>query len=273
VCFSSFFLKRAKSGENAADLKLLLAPGSSLGGARPKASVIDKDKTLAIAKFPRKDDEYNSVLWEAVALTLAKKAKINTPVWRVETILKKAVLIIKRFDREKENRIPFLSAMSMLQAKDNEQRSYLEIAYAITEHGSYPKQDLEELYRRMIFNILISNTDDHLRNHGFLYENKNGWKLSPVYDINPTPHEIKAHILSTSIDFNSNHASIETALSVIDEFRLSKKKAILIIKEVATAVSSWRKIAKRFKLTEKEIVLMASAFEHSEMKKEKNYDR
>jgi serine/threonine-protein kinase HipA len=197
-----------ESNENEQELKLLLAPGSSLGGARPKASIIDKDESLAIAKFPKKDDESNAVLWEAVTLSLAKEAKINTPIWRIETILDKAVLIIKRFDRENKIRIPFLSAMSMLQAKDNEQRSYLEIAYSLSEHGSCPDEDIKELYRRIIFNILVSNTDDHLRNHGFLYEGQKGWRLSPVYDINPTPIQINARLLSTNIDFDSNQASL-----------------------------------------------------------------
>ena len=249
------------------DLKLLLTPGSSLGGARPKASIIDNDKTLAIAKFPKKDDEYNNVLWEAVALSLAKKAKINTSIWRIEAVMNKPVLVIKRFDRYRENRIPFISAMSMLQAKDNEQHSYIEIAYSLAEYGACPEEDMRELFRRIIFNILISNTDDHLRNHGFLYESKKGWKLSPVYDINPVPSHIKEHILSTNIDFNSNYASIHTALSIIEEFRLKKQEAITIIKEVASAVLEWKHTAKQLKISEKEIEYMSSAFEHDQLRK------
>jgi len=157
---------------------------------------------MTYAKFPKKDDEVNAVIWEAAALSLAKDAKINTPVWRVETILNKQVLIIKRFDRENKNRIPFLSAMSMLQAKDNEQRSYLEIVYSLAEYGASPDEDIKELYRRSIFNVLISNTDDHLRNHEFIYENQEGWRLSHVYDINPPPIQIKSifyPLLLTSI--------------------------------------------------------------------------
>lgn len=125
---------------------------------------------LAIAKFPRKDDEYNIVLWEAVALDLAKSAGINVPDWRIEKILRKPVLIIKRFDRNNDERIPFLSAMSMLGAKDNEEHSYLEIAYAIIQNGASPNHDLTELWRRIVFSVMIANTDDHLRNHGFIYE-------------------------------------------------------------------------------------------------------
>ena len=156
--------------ESADDLKLLLAPGSSLGGARPKASVHDRDGTLAIAKFPRKDDEFNIVVWEAVALTLARNAGIKVPLWRLENILEKPVLIIKRFDRSNNGRIPFLSAMSMLDAQDNEQHSYLEIAYALAQNGAAPVDDMEELWRRIVFTVMISNTDNHLRNHGFVYE-------------------------------------------------------------------------------------------------------
>jgi serine/threonine-protein kinase HipA len=144
------------------DLKLLLAPGSSLGGARPKASVYDKDGSFLIAKFPRSEDEINVVLWEALALALAKKAGINVTKWRVENIAGKDVLLVKRFDRyAKGKRLPFLSAMSMLGAKDNESHSYLEIADAIRQFGAKPIEDLHELWRRIVFNILIANTDDH----------------------------------------------------------------------------------------------------------------
>jgi serine/threonine-protein kinase HipA len=192
------FLEEDESPE---DLKLLLAPGSSLGGARPKASVRDLDGSLAIAKFPRRDDEYNIVVWEAVALSLAKLAGIKVPDWRLETILNKPVLITKRFDRSTNGRIPFLSAMSMLGARDNEEHSYLEIAYAIVQNGASTNKDLAELWRRIVFSIMISNTDDHLRNHGFIYERNHGWRLSPVYDINPTPIEIKPRVLTTAIDY------------------------------------------------------------------------
>jgi serine/threonine-protein kinase HipA len=250
--------------ETAEDLKILLAPGSSLGGARPKASVRDKDGHLAIAKFPKKDDEFNIVVWEAVTLSLAEMAGVSVAQWRLEQILDKPVLIIRRFDREARTRVPFLSAMSMLGAKDNEQHSYLEMAYALAQHGSAPNQDMEELWRRIIFTVLVSNTDDHLRNHGFLYKRHKGWQLSPAYDINPTPIEIKPRILSTAIDFDNPSASIDTALSVIDEFRIKKNHANEIIQEVSAAVNQWRKIAVRYGLEKKEIERMASAFEHEE---------
>jgi serine/threonine-protein kinase HipA len=185
----------------------------------------------------------------------------------LDTILDKPVLLLRRFDRQAGQRIPFLSAMSMLGAKDNDPHSYLEIAYAITQHGASPNSDLEELWRRIIFTVLISNTDDHLRNHGFLYERHKGWRLSPAYDVNPAPVEIKARMLSTSIDYDDPTASIDLALSVIDEFRIKKARAIEIIKEVALAVSEWRSVATQFGLIKREIDRMASAFEHEDLKK------
>ena len=123
------------------------------------------------------------------------------PEWRLETILDKPVLVIKRFDRNAEKRVPFLSAMSMLEARDHEQHSYLEIAYALAQHGASPEQDMAELWRRIVFTVMIANTDDHLRNHGFIYERHKGWRLSPAYDMNPTPIEIRPRILTTAIDF------------------------------------------------------------------------
>lgn len=246
--------------ESTEDLKLLLAPGSSLGGARPKASIRDFDGSLAIAKFQRSDDEFNIVVWEAITLTLAENAGIRVPKHRLETILEKPVLIIKRFDRDDGNRIPFLSAMSMLGAHDNEPHSYLEMAYALAQHGSSPEQDMQELWRRIVFTIMVSNTDDHMRNHGFIYERYKGWRLSPAYDINPTPLEIAPPIFKTYIDFNDNSASLETAMRVAKEFRLKKDEALFIIKEVTSSVKQWRQVAARFGLSKQECDRMSSAF-------------
>lgn len=248
--------------ESAEDLRLLLAPGSSLGGARPKASVRDDEGHLAIAKFPRKDDENNTVVWEAVALELAGKAGVIIPSWKLLNIAEKAVLLLRRFDREGKIRIPFLSAMSMLQAKDNDSHSYLEIADALSQYGAEPSKDLTQLWRRIVFSILISNTDDHLRNHGFLYERHKGWRLSPAYDMNPTPVEIKPRVLTTTIDFDNGTASLDLALSVSEYFRLTSEEGKAIIKEVGTAVSQWRIIAEGRGLSKREIDRMASAFDH-----------
>jgi serine/threonine-protein kinase HipA len=248
------------------DLRLLFAPGSSLGGARPKASVRDKDGHLAIAKFPRRDDEINTVLWESVALALAKKAGIPVPAARVETIAKKPVLLLRRFDRVGKQRIPFLSAMSMLGAKDNEPHSYLEIVDALRRHGAAPKADMEALWRRIVFSVLISNTDDHLRNHGFLYEGSDGWRLSPAYDLNPVPTDIKPRILTTAINEDDNTASLALAMSVAQYFELDTAKAREITMQVGKVVSKWRAESARQRIDKNEIDRMASAFEHEDLK-------
>ncbi len=248
------------------DLRLLFAPGSSLGGARPKASVRDKDGHLAIAKFPRKDDEINTVVWEAVALALAQKAGIPVPTARVETVANKPVLLLRRFDRDGKRRIPFLSAMSMLGAKDNETHSYLEIVDALRQHGAAPKADMEALWRRIVFNILISNTDDHLRNHGFLYEGSDGWRLSPAYDLNPVPTDIKPRILTTAINEDDGTASLALAMSVAKYFELDTAKAREMAKQVGKAVSKWRNEAAQHGIGKNEIDRMASAFEHGDLK-------
>lgn len=248
------------------DLRLLLAPGSSLGGARPKASVRDRDGHLAIAKFPHKDDEINTVLWEAVALRLAAKAGIPVPEWRVERVMDKPVLLLRRFDRIHGQRIPFLSAMSMLGASDNESRSYLEFVDALRRYGASPKLDMHELWRRIVFNVLISNTDDHLRNHAFLYTGPDGWRLAPAYDLNPVPTDIKPRILTTAIDLDDGSASLNLAMSVVGYFELDEGKARVIAAEVGKAVTTWREEAARLGLSQAEIDRMASAFEHEDLK-------
>lgn len=248
------------------DLRLLLAPGSSLGGARPKASVRDTHGHLAIAKFPRNDDEYNTVAWEAVALALAAKSGIAVPSMDLLRVAKKSVLLVCRFDRDGTVRIPFLSAMSMLGAKDNEMRSYLEMVDALRQHGAAPKADIESLWRRLVFNILISNTDDHLRNHGFLYQGQDGWRLSPAYDLNPTPVDVKQRVLSTAINEDDATASLPLAMDVAGYFELDAKRAKAIALEVGKAVSKWRTEATGRGLSRTEVERMASAFEHEDQK-------
>lgn len=247
------------------DLRLLLAPGSSLGGARPKASVRDRDGKLAIAKFPKSDDEFDQVRWEAVALTLASRAGIPVPEFRLADVADRPVLILQRFDRQGETRIPFLSALSMLGAKDRETHSYLEFADVLRQHGASPKADMRQLWRRIVFSVLISNTDDHLRNHGFLYEGPGGWRLAPAYDLNPVPIEIKPRILTTAIDLEDQTASLALALSVADYFELSEDEARKIAAEVGQIVSGWRKTAADLGIGKAEVDRMASAFEHADL--------
>lgn len=247
------------------DLRLLLAPGSSLGGARPKASVADKDGALSIAKFPQADDRTKVPVWEALALELANIAGIHTPAFRLETIAKKPVLILRRFDRDGERRIPYLSAMSMLGANDGDVRSYMEVADALRQYGSKPAEDRAQLWRRIVFNILISNTDDHLRNHGFVYGDK-GWRLAPAFDLNPVPVTVKAREHSLAINEADTTASLETALAVANYFGVKKQDARTIAKEVGAAVQTWRKLAKSHSLTSNDVDEMATAFEHEDLK-------
>jgi serine/threonine-protein kinase HipA len=247
------------------DLRLLLAPGSSLGGARPKASVRDKDNQLLVAKFPHVNDEINIVLWEAVALRVAEKAGIPVPYWRLENIAGKPVLLLRRFDRDDSVRIPFLSAMSMLGANDNEVRSYLEFVDVLRRYGAAPKEDMHRLWRRIVFNVLISNTDDHLRNHGFLYAGSDGWRLAPAYDLNPVPIDIKPRVLATAINADENTASLELALEVAEYFKLENKQARVIAFEVGKAVSTWRQEAARLGVSAVKIDRMATAFEHIDL--------
>lgn len=252
--------KIIESSEKESDLQLLLAPGSSLGGARPKASVLDKNGDLCIAKFPKKDDFTNNVLWEGVALTLAKQCGLNVQEWSIQKAGKKNVILLKRFDRKGNIRIPFLSAMSMLNAVDNDSQihSYLDIADAIRQYGSNPGVDLIELWKRMVFSILISNTDDHLRNHGFLYTGANGWKLSPLYDVNPSPDN--KNVLSTYITQTDNAQDIDLALSVCEYFDLDINSAKQITNDLKSVIKNWQNVAKQLGLNKSEIDKMGSAF-------------
>jgi serine/threonine-protein kinase HipA len=250
------------------DITLLLAPGSSLGGARPKASVIDdRGSRLSIAKFPKADDPFPVIRWEAAALALAAKAGIPTPEWRIEPVARREVLLLRRFDREADRRVPFLSAMSMLDAQDNDQRSYMEIADALRQYGSRPEEDCTQLWRRVVLNILISNSDDHLRNHGFLYDKAGGWRLSPAYDLNPVPTDIKPRILTTAIDEADGTASLDLAYAVAGHFGLKPEAARTIAGEVGAVIKGWRDVANGLGLSANDMERMASAFEHKDLAK------
>ena len=248
------------SVEKNTDLQLLLAPGSSLGGARPKASIIDKEGNLCIAKFPKKDDYSNNVLWEGVALTLAQNCRLKVQKWNLHKAGNKDIIVLKRFDRKGTQRIPFLSAMSMLNAIDNDSQthSYMDIADAIRQFGATPKEDLLELWKRIVFSILISNTDDHLRNHGFLYINEGGWKLSPLYDVSPSYDNKR--VLSTYITQYDNSQTLELALEICEYFDIKLENAKNIINDMAKEVSNWHYIAKKLGLSKSEIDKMECAF-------------
>jgi len=246
-------------------LNLLTAPGSSLGGARPKASVLDTEGHLWIAKFPSINDSVDVGAWEMVVHELATKAQIHVP----EAMLlnfsgKQNTFLSKRFDRTSENdRIHFASAMTLLGCKDGDDyqngKSYLDIAGFIFQHGEkdYIQTDLEELWRRIVFNISVRNTDDHLRNHGFLL-GKNGWRLAPAYDVNPVSTGTG---LTLNISDEDNSLNLDLALEVAEYFRIEKNRATQIIHQIQTVVSSWRMLASKYGLSRREQELMASAFE------------
>ena len=248
--------------DNAA--RLLLAPGSSLGGARAKASVRDRDGALAIAKFPERKDALDAVRWEGVMLTLAERAGITVPKARIEMVGDTPVLLVQRFDREGNIRVPFLSAMSLLDAGDGESRSYVEIVDALRRVASRASEDGPQLWRRLAFNILASNFDDHLRNHAVIYDGM-GWRLSPAYDLNPVPQSVKDRLLTTAINIDEDTtASIDLAIHASDEFLLSRDEAKVIAGEVAKSIAPWRDDAARVGIRAGEIERVESAFEHAD---------
>jgi serine/threonine-protein kinase HipA len=244
-----------------ADLQRLIRVGSSLGGARPKAHVLDLNGRIAIAKFPSADsDSWNVMAWEKVALDLAAAAGVEVPTSRLLSLAGRNVLVVDRFDRTATGeRIGYASAMTMLEASDGEQRSYLEIAEVIETSSATVSEDLAQLWRRIVFSVLISNTDDHLRNHGFLHQWADVWRLSPAFDLNPNP-EPGPKFLSTSIDGGDDAASIASALGVADYFGLTPARSREVLAEVAAAVAEWRTVAAGHQLSPSEIRRMEPAF-------------
>jgi serine/threonine-protein kinase HipA len=242
-------------------LAILMAPGSSLGGARPKANILDNDKSLWIAKFPAKNDTTDKAAWEYLAYQLALKAGIKMSECKIQKVTGNYnTFFTKRFDRENGERIHFASAMTMtgnneVKIRDH-QASYLELAEFIQNHGSNVESNLEQLWRRMVFNIAISNTDDHLRNHGFIIKNK-GWELSPAYDLNPS---IDKEGLALNIDMDNNALDYDLAKTVGIYFRLDENQMNSILDEVFAAVTSWKQLAIKIGISNKEIQLMQKAF-------------
>jgi serine/threonine-protein kinase HipA len=248
--------------ESEEELATLLRGGSSLGGARPKAHVLDDSGRIAIAKFPSPvNDDWDVMRWEAVALTLARTAGIRVPDHKLHLIDGKSVLVVDRFDRLGSTRIGYVSALTMLERTDGEAGSYLEIADVIARHSPSATDDLRELWRRMVHSVLISNFDDHLRNHGFLRTSTAGWSLSPAFDLNPDPRPGERY-LTTAIDFDDTEARVDLLLEVAAEFRLTARQALHALGEVHAAVGRWRELAGELGVNDGEIALMAPAFEH-----------
>ncbi|MBL7712134.1 MAG: HipA domain-containing protein [Chitinophagaceae bacterium] len=242
-------------------LTILMAPGSSLGGARPKANILDDEKAPWIAKFPSANDSIDKAAWEYLVYELAIQAGVIMSPCRIEKIAGKYhTFFTRRFDREKGERIHFASAMTMTGNNEDTIRdrpaSYLDIAEFISNYGVNIEENLHQLWRRIVFNIAVSNTDDHLRNHGFILSGE-GWHLSPAYDINPS---VDKDGLALNIDMDQNALDIELAKSVGDFFRLDEGQMNQIITEVSASVAAWEKIADQIGIPRSERELMRGAF-------------
>ncbi|MFN4764579.1 type II toxin-antitoxin system HipA family toxin [Gillisia sp. Q332] len=246
-------------------IAVLIAPGSSLGGARPKANILGKDKDLWIAKFPSKTDTVDKAAWEFLTYKLAIAGGIEMSESRIERISGAYhTFLTKRFDREKGNRIHFASAMTMTGNTEESLKtntpSYLDIVDVIENYGTNVDENLQQLWRRIVFNIAVSNTDDHLRNHGFIL-NEIGWELSPAFDLNPS---IDKDGLALNIDMDDNALNFELARSVGKFFRLNESEMDTILKEVLNAVKEWKSVAKQIGIPPREQLLMEPAF-HTEL--------
>ena len=241
----------------------LIKPGSSLGGARPKATVVDVKGGLWIAKFPSKNDESDTGAWEKVVHDLADLCGLNVPEAKLEKFSKLgSTFLVRRFDRDGNRRIHFASAMTLLGKTDGasaeDGTSYLDIASFIKAHGANPKADLLELWKRIVFNMAVTNTDDHLRNHAFIFS-KNGWKLSPLYDVNPVPYGDE---LSLLVDDNDNSISAQLAINTADRFGISKDNAEKLAAEIMTTVrDNWERLAREYGLSRGQTEYMRPAFD------------
>lgn len=252
-----------ENGSEAKWLSMLLAPGSSLGGARPKATVKDEQGNLWIAKFPSKHDEEDTGAWEMVAHDLAAMCHLQVPEARVLSLTKEGTtFLVRRFDRQESKRIHMASAMTMLERTDNNHdASYLDIADWLSAHSESGRRDLQELWCRMLFNILISNTDDHLRNHGFLLL-ADGWHLSPLFDVNPNPYGSN---LSLGITDESNELDVNLAIETAEFYQITLKQAKKTAQMMAETIHEhWQSLAKRYGITRQSIERMGPAFALSE---------
>lgn len=248
--------------ETTADLRFLLGAGSPLGGARPKSAVTLNDGRLAMAKFPQPDDVRDIAAGEVLALHLAKQAGINVAESQLISVAGRSISVITRFDREDGRRLPFLSANSLLGLPLGEAGAYTSLADGIRQFGDDVSRDLRELWRRLVFSLLASNYDDHLRNHGFIMRIPGKWSLSPAYDLNPVPEIERAQVPKTSISEDHADSSIEAALDAAPRFGLKPAAAKAIVREVHAVVADWRKTAKKLRIPARTLGAYASAFEH-----------
>lgn len=251
--------------ETAKDLEYLRGKGTSLGGMRPKCTVFDGDGTLSIGKFPSTGDQRAVMKGEVLALRLAANCGIVAAEARIVLSERVPVALVKRFDREASGRRMYLSARTLLGINDDKERAYTDVADAIIMLGDNPKRDLEELWRRLTFNVLIKNVDDHMHNLGFLYAGEKKWKLSPAFDVNPFPE--KAFMLKTWISPDTGpEASVEAALETAPYFLVAKDHAREILKAMTEAIGQWRTVAASpdIGMTSREMAQFVDAFEHDQ---------
>lgn len=255
--------ERDEGGLSEKWLNQLIAPGSSLGGARPKATVADTRGELWIAKFPSKNDENDTGAWEMVVHDLARMCRLNVPEAKLEKFSKfGSTFLVKRFDRAGKKRIHFASAMTLLGKRDGASAAdgtgYLDIAAFIKAYGAAPQKDLAELWKRIVFNMAVTNTDDHLRNHAFLLTEK-GWMLSPLYDVNPVPYGDE---LSLNVDETDNSIRFELALETALRFGIKTADAKIYVEETSKTVrENWRLLASKYGLSRGQIEEMRPAFD------------
>ncbi len=249
----------------AEDLRFLLGAGSPLGGARPKSAVSLADGRLALAKFPKPDDTRDIAAGEILALTLAAEAGIRVVEHRLVPVGEHSVAVITRFDRAGKDRIPFLSGASLLGLSPGDPGAYTRLADAIRQFGQDVAGDLSELWRRLVFSLLASNHDDHLRNHAFLMHEAGRWALSPAYDLNPVPEMDRGSVNKTPLSEDGEEPSIAGALVVAPRFGLKAPAAKKVLREVFTAVSAWRKTGRKLRLKAATLDAYASAFDHEQM--------
>ncbi len=249
--------------ETAQDLRFLLGAGSPLGGARPKSVVTLPDGRLAIAKFPKPDDTRDIAAGEVLALGLAREAGIRVTEHQLVRLQGRGISVITRFDRNDEGRIPFLSAHSLLGLTPGETGSYTLLADGIRQFGAAVREDLRELWRRLIFSLLASNYDDHLRNHGFLMHTPGQWSLSPAYDLNPVPEIDRSQTPKTPITESREEPGVALALDAAPRFGLSPTVAREILQEVLAPVRQWRQTARRLRLSAGTISAYASSFDNA----------
>lgn len=244
-----------------ADVRDLIAAGSSLGGARPKASVRADNGDLLIAKFPKADEGPldDICAWEQVGISLMASSGIDVPRSRLVRISGRSVLLLNRFDCNVNERIPYMSGLTAVQGADGERYSYLELVEFIEDEGANPSRDLPELWRRALFSCVVGNTDNHLRNYGFLHDEA-GWSLSPAFDVNPTIGGGEKY-LATALDFNEPEADVRIAFDVMDYFRVTKKQAHKDALRMLRVLRDWDKVARRTGITEASIARMAGNFE------------